>query len=432
MKTLIRKNNKEFLLPTLFALLPVSTLFYYSDKGTFKTFGLLFLGLLFCFIYLVSFVRLLVIKKRGNVKVNFGRPLIFEGIMAFLYLLINFMGMLAYGITSRINIITFGLSLLFFILASYLNWNKRVIGFILFLVILYVLINIFFLLVSGHADTHFSGMFINPNSLGAYSGFLTFFPFLKIIDPNTRKIKKFFWLGVVITLLVMVYISDTRSMMFSLLIAFLVYKGFGKISRTRFSFNILFFTVLGLAISFITVYPNLSTYTWFNELDLYIQNATGKSLYSGREGVWVTMFKIVQENPWFGHGSDKVPAMYLGENLSAHNLFLQTALQSGWVGVTILCLILFSIWSRLRIGRYNKEVRLTGAFLIGFIIHQTFEVSLTQNNVIIGALQWLILAIGTSYALKHKQEDVNSVTPINLKSETNGKKKSIKVRKIVW
>ena len=38
--------------------------------------------------------------------------------------------------------------------------------------------------------------------------------------------------------------------------------------------------------------------------------------------------------------------------------------------------------------------RLTGSFLIGILIHESFEVNLIQNNLTIGIVMWSVLAVG--------------------------------------
>lgn len=386
------RRRKEFLLPSLFVMFSFSLLLPISG---WKVLG----GILFLFIYILYLFRILV-QKQMKEK---GGPFSKELFIGLAYLAINVLGVLVYGSASYINILFFGMALFFFVFASYLDWNQRIIGFISFFIIGFLLVNIIIILISGISNDHVRGFFSNANVFGAYTGFLTYFPLLNIINSTTKK-SRIFWISIFTIMIGLVYISGTRSVVLSLFVGLLVYTFFGVISKTRILYNFFFFLVITIILSFITIYPILNKFSFFNTLDTFITSKLGKPIYTGREEIWAGLLGIIKDKPFFGHGPGATANMYLDLNLSAHNLFLQTALQSGWVGFGLLFLILFSIWQRFRIGIINKEVRLTAAFLIAIIVHQTFEISLTQNNIVIGILQWLILAIGTSYTLKYNFE----------------------------
>jgi len=87
-----------------------------------------------------------------------------------------------------------------------------------------------------------------------------------------------------------------------------------------------------------------------------------------------------------------------GFSWSSHNLYLQTTLQVGFVGLAALFVLLWVVWRQLWHRRRTPFARVAGAFLVGTLVHQMFEVSLTQVNLANGFLVWLVLAIGSSRA----------------------------------
>ena len=110
--------------------------------------------------------------------------------------------------------------------------------------------------------------------------------------------------------------------------------------------------------------------------------------------------KMIEEEPWWGQGVGFQPEadpQYAG--LSAHNLYLQIALQLGYVGVGLFVGFFGAIWASLWRNRRSRMVRLVGAFFIGIIVHESFEVTLTQNNLAIGCIFWLILSFGLNPSL---------------------------------
>ena len=62
----------------------------------------------------------------------------------------------------------------------------------------------------------------------------------------------------------------------------------------------------------------------------------------------------------------------------------------------LLFVCLYLIWLALWNGRGSPHVRIACAFMLGLLIHQTFEISFTQSDVAVGLMQWLILAIAVS------------------------------------
>jgi len=132
----------------------------------------------------------------------------------------------------------------------------------------------------------------------------------------------------------------------------------------------------------------------------YSLNFTDKRLLSGRQYIWEILMSYIYIHPIIGYGSGTLPREFINMNLSAHNLYIQIALQVGLSGLFIFIMLLRSIWLTFYIAANNPKVRLAGAFFIGILANQSFEVGLIQNNLSDGLISWLILGIGCYFCYK--------------------------------
>ena len=71
-------------------------------------------------------------------------------------------------------------------------------------------------------------------------------------------------------------------------------------------------------------------------------------------------------------------------------------------------------------------VRGAGAFLIGMLIHEGFEVMLLQNNVALGTIVWFILGIGVvrSIAVDSNWPNQRSMSPGNFRPNKQFRKRN--------
>lgn len=244
-----------------------------------------------------------------------------------------------------------------------------------------------------------SFMPINKNPLGAMIGFLLYWPIAGYIGSR-RAVSKLVWLAIILIGIVTVVRVGARSMWIALGAAFLVYHGFRIIASRRGLYSITFFVVLALIFAGMVVYTTLP----YTELGLalqdFVQEKTQRNLFSGRDKLWPPLVTAILERPWFGYGASATPGVVMETTLSSHNLYLQIALQTGLLGVVVFVGFLFAVWRIYWLGRDNSLSRLSAAFLVAILVHQTFEVSLTQNHLAVGVTQWLTLGVGVGAALR--------------------------------
>ncbi len=124
------------------------------------------------------------------------------------------------------------------------------------------------------------------------------------------------------------------------------------------------------------------------------------------------MNNLIDIRPIFGFGPNTVATDVIGRNASSHNLYVNMALQIGYLGLLIFILILFVIFMRYVSKGHNQLVRLAVAAFIAILAHQLFEITLVQNQLSIGLIQWLVIATGAAmtlkyYDIKNESEEVN-------------------------
>ncbi|GGW44142.1 hypothetical protein GCM10011452_35590 [Gemmobacter lanyuensis] len=132
----------------------------------------------------------------------------------------------------------------------------------------------------------------------------------------------------------------------------------------------------------------------------WIEAQTGRRVESGREWLWPMILNTVGPQPWFGLGSGVLPRDFLSTDYSAHNYYIQTIMQVGYVGLGALGLYLASVW-RLLIGVRNAAA---GAFAAGvmvmFCLHNITEVLMFQNGLTAGLPAWISIGLGIGASVK--------------------------------
>lgn len=239
---------------------------------------------------------------------------------------------------------------------------------------------------------------LNMNVVGSYAYYLSFFPLFYLIG-YTKKLKRSRIILVFSLLALVILGTDSRSILLSTTFGLITFFLWKFITKRKLLFDLYFFFVLAFNYFVVIVYPNMHKWDNFYQLNELSMNLTGKPLLTGRNTIWAQLVDIISLQPWLGYGSSVVPEDFLTTSLSAHNLYLQIGLQTGIIGIGLFLLFFYFIWRTLWNGRQSSKVSLVASFVIGILIHQSFEVTLTQNQFGIGLLQWIIIAFGLNFTL---------------------------------
>lgn len=205
-------------------------------------------------------------------------------------------------------------------------------------------------------------------------------------------------------LLIFVSSARTTALAFAVLVLMWLYLR-GKVLDVRMKrrIRILFVVVCVLIALFMIFY--IATYN--TSLGVYLDELSRqylhKGFYSGRQRLWGGIFQAINESPFFGQGLSALPADFLDTGLSSHNLYLQVLLQSGYVGLFLLIVLLWLIMERLMSQPMDNNVALSIAMIVAVVIQETFEVCLLQNHLMVGLMMWMIIGVGIKHRTRATQ-----------------------------
>ncbi|MEX2948675.1 O-antigen ligase family protein [Staphylococcus warneri] len=352
---------------------------------------------------LISLGLVLLFTNIGNILMLFNHKLHFVQIILLgLTILLVLTGLLAMlrdnEISDLINILQLIMCIGFCIYLSFLklDYNKMKVANII--TAGFIIIHFLIWIVSGFPRM-FSSFYPNPNLVGPYMFYTSFFLILGI------KYSKFRILYILLLIAsgLLIIASDSRSILVSIFLTILMYFAWKFITKTIAIRIILFGALIVASLIFIYVYPHLPEYRFYLPLEQWMLSHTGKSIMSGRNDIWVLLVDLVNQKPYLGYGMNTVSSDLINVDKSAHNLYLNTLLQIGYIGFVCFILLMFVIWMKLTSEKNDFIVRLSGAFMIGILVHENFEITLFQNQLSIGMLQWMILGIGLSKVIHSKK-----------------------------
>ena len=291
-------------------------------------------------------------------------------------------------------------SILFIVFAlTNLRWNRAVLVRIMLAGSLFVLANFVFWLGSGMTFRS-SGIYTHRNSMAAVSYYFLFFPLAIRLAYPTRGALKSLCLAISAVALILVVAAASRAVFLAGITTALTYWLWPRITRRRIRHVGYFVLLLASVVATTIVYAYLQG--WLigaDALNVQVRGVTGGNLFSGRQAFWTDILQLIAQRPVIGWGSGALPQNLLGQDLSAHSLFLQLTLQIGILGLGLLFLFFLSIWTTFYRGRDLLIVRLAAAFFAGSMVRETFAVTLLQNQLVgIGSFAWVVFAIGIHFA----------------------------------
>jgi O-antigen ligase len=246
-----------------------------------------------------------------------------------------------------------------------------------------------FLAPSPDADATFLG---NTNYLGALALFSSVFTWMYLGSASAASATVQRWLPrlklvhlpyylLLLLQLITIFLSRSRGVWLTLIVTLITYIFWNRISKYKFGHFIYLAILIGISVSIIYVtvtFPLVSLADGINDM-------SGKNIESGRERIWPMLLELIAQRPWLGYGAGALPSNLTTLELSSHNYYIQILLQVGTLGLMSIGLLLAEVWNLFLRSRHSLTTRIAGSFFAGMVIHQNFEVSLTQNNMALGA-----------------------------------------------
>lgn len=239
------------------------------------------------------------------------------------------------------------------------------------------------------ADTWNGGswLFENANSYGL-AGFCWGAVLLKVLLVPEKRIRIFRFLVCIGFPFLLAVVSNSRAAIAAFVIM-LVWPPVSLLFRSpllRVTLPLLV-PLVPLGLVFLVVTGRLG-----NVQDL-IPIVGEKSPLSGRDVIWLDVIGEVSANGYKGFGLGSEPGGVLTsvyQGLSAHNGFLQVLYQFGGLGLAIFLVGCGLVLAK---SALRSDRGVSAAIFLGALLHEVFEVVLTQNLFGAGLLLWLVVTI---------------------------------------
>jgi O-antigen ligase len=253
--------------------------------------------------------------------------------------------------------------------------------------------------ISEGAHPHFQAWMVNKNWLGTQ----LFFMFVVVVGAAQylrEPFERVLCIGLLFVLALLLFASSARASMLAAFVFLLGYLAWPLFALRPRLLKLIFILTLTLSIVIIPLYIALSMSPVAARLDQWSLATTGQTFFSGRQIVWSIYMLLIGQAPWIGHGFafdeivdtallEGLPDNYAG--LSAHNQYLMIALQTGIVGLLAFGFFVSSLWNQLVRGPNAAAFRLVGPAFLAFLLHEVFEVTLIQNNLIGAWPMWMLI-----------------------------------------
>ncbi|MDT4011640.1 O-antigen ligase family protein [Staphylococcus simulans] len=298
-----------------------------------------------------------------------------------------------------INTIQMIACLLIIMYLSFIKISFENLKYINVLVAIFVLFH-FIVWVAMGLPGFFASIYNNSNLIGPYMFYTSFFLILGIRYSKFKII----YIGILFISLILVFASDTRSILLSIAATIFVFLFWKFLTKYQIIAVLFFALIIILSISFVYIYPMLPTFRFFTPIEQWMLDHTGKSIMSGRNDLWIPLIELINEKPWFGYSPGTMAEELYSHDQSPHNLYLNILMQIGYLGLILISAILLIIWNAMVKQRDNFIVKLSASYFLGVIVHQSFEITLFQNQLSVGLLQVFIMGVGYSVATNLNKE----------------------------
>lgn len=350
-----------------------------------------------CILYGSAIFSLVLALKNKSIKVNIS----FLTVLIFIIIETYLLGVVNYNFQIKGLKVFFQVTLLllFFFTMYQIDWKGKYLQYLSAMFLLFMWICLMQWVVDGMSIGLYKGYATNKNGFGSMIYLSLFFLLIRLINRSSRRAKRINYMIGSLAALLLIRVSGAKAAWLSVLVTFIVFFLWRLLIGSKIRYKASFIIFIIVLIFAFTIYIQLPTTSLGDDLNKMVLDTTGQNLFSGRQLLWPILIDAITIRPWFGYGAGATPEDISWIALSSHNWYLQTTLQVGFIGLIAFIALFYSIWTMLWMGRKDPVVKLAASFFIGILVHQMFEVSLTQNNMSLALLQWLIISIGCSRSI---------------------------------
>ncbi|WP_284879640.1 O-antigen ligase family protein [Acinetobacter variabilis] len=216
-----------------------------------------------------------------------------------------------------------------------------------------------------------------------------------ILSSNLKKYIKYV---TVFTVVCGIFISDARSSLVGLVLLLLLYAFSNQFVKIK---NIIFVSVISFSLFWVFLIVHLYNTGKGDYYNIAMYDLTGKQLYSGREKMWGQFVDSILNSPVFGYGLGVDYGVIANVEYSTHNLYLAILLQQGFLGLFLFLTFMYFIYNKSIKNHTNQSRNFIFLIVPVMFLQQNFELSLTQNNLSIMLIFWLLLGLH-SFSMQEK------------------------------
>lgn len=246
-----------------------------------------------------------------------------------------------------------------------------------------------------------AGLVGSPNGLARIA--TLFFLVLIAIYITRYESIKLSWIALAIAALIVLYLTQSRSVVLALIISVIVMLGRNVVVPITILSSIV---ILGLLIVL-----GIASETYINEIiSNFSRSGRIEELLTltGRVEIWSSTISLWLERPFFGYGIGANKSIIVFENFwgwkaaTAHNTFLQSLFTLGVVGTVIFtAIIIFQIRVYAESSVFHK------LFLVFMLIVGVFEAGVLAVSPTLFTFLWVLSIAISSQSLRNKRYHIN-------------------------
>ena len=191
---------------------------------------------------------------------------------------------------------------------------------------------------------------------------------------------------------VILFASKNRSSFLGLVVYFILVPYFNahKQNNREHVYKIVTIALFITMLVFTVIYSSLNGTPFADMMNYYSRAYFNKQFFSGRNEMWPKMIEFITLSPFLGYGLQATPYTLINTRLSSHNIYIQTIIQCGIIGMFLLVAF---IWRILRDISKTDFATEGFAYICCLITAECFSESITQVGFRIGCVAWLTLGI---------------------------------------
>ncbi len=203
----------------------------------------------------------------------------------------------------------------------------------------------------------------------------------------------------------MIILSNTRTSLFLLLIALVLWGLFLILPKNMIKPKIIFPVLIILLIAFVWFYYNIKSLSVYSTLNKISKELFNKNFDSGRPDLWHMAVDAVGKNWLSGRGTGVDLEEFYPQVKTPHSVYFDIYLQNGILGLISYLVCIFLVIKRKgKWSRTNLNVLLiTVAFAILF--YNSVGIVFTKARSGIGLLQWALLALPYADGVKISENE---------------------------